>query len=194
MKPYRYILLGLGAVLMLGMLLLGAAGCGGPRSDYTPVTTAFSGANITYEYPKTYEMPPGGPGDNSITYLRYVDSANATSQYVADRMIFIETQPLDPDTGAAALMDQDIGTIMQNGLNFQLVKRTTTRVAGIGAELLAFTMDFPSSPLTDETATTWVAYFEHGDNIWEIGVMANASLGDAAETDFKHLVASFSFK
>jgi hypothetical protein len=175
---------------VLAAMPFAAAGCGS-GGDGNAVQTTLSGADIAYSYPKGYEMPPGGPGDSAITYLRYIGDIE---DYEADRMLFIETEPLPEDTSAADMLQQSISAILSISMNFQLIKRTTTKVAGYHAELLAFTSTFGNTPLTSTTTTTWVAYLEREGLVWEMGAMTNADLEGAAEADFKHLTDSFSFE
>ena len=191
MKRYLERLGCLAMVVILGGLVIAAAGCGRSGGDYSLVQTAFSGADIIYSYPDTYRMPPGGPGNSSLTYLRYLGKVEDLD---SDRMIFIETLPPAGAGDAAAQMDKDLNSILDSTLDFRLIKRTTTSVAGYDAELLAFSATFPDTPLTSRTTTTWVAYFFRDGLIWEMGVMTNADLEGAAEADFKALVASFAFE
>jgi hypothetical protein len=193
MKKYLNTWVGLAAGLALFGIVLAAAGCGGGASsgDYSLVTTAFSGANITFEYPNAYQMPPGGNGDTSITYLHYLGQVET---YNADAMFFIETDNVTAGQSAASMMDQSVTAIMKSSMGFQLIKRTTAKVAGYKAEMLAFTATFADTPLSSTTTTTWVAYFVRGDRVWEMGVMANSDLADTARSEYQHLVDTFSFK
>ena len=182
--------------LVIALALLGLpltlAGCGGGSGKYTAVTTAFSGATVTYEYPDGYQMPPGGPGDTSITYMHFLNGQ--VEQYNADVMFFIETANLTPGHTASDQMDSDISSIMQNTQGFRLIKRATTKVLGYDAQLLAFTATFVDTPLTSTTATTWVTYFARDGKVWELGAMANSDIGDTAQTVQQHLVDTFKFQ
>ncbi len=191
MKTYLKTVIGLAAGLALAALVFAVGGCGGASDNYTRVQTTLSGADITYEYPADYQMPPGGIGDNAITYLHYLGKVQV---YNADTMLFIETDNITPGQTAATMMEQSITSIRNTSVDFSLIKRTTTTVAGYDAELLAFTTTFTDTPLTSVTVTAWVAYFTRGDRVWEIGVMADADLGSHAETEYRHLVGSFTFK
>jgi hypothetical protein len=182
--------------LVITLALLGlpltVAGCGGGSGKYTAVTTTFSGASISYEYPDGYQMPPGGPGNTSITYMRFL--GGQVEQYNADVMIFIETANLTPGHTESDQMDSDVASIMQSTQNFRLIKRATTKVLGYNAQLLAFTATFVDTPLTSTTTTTWVTYVERDGKVWELGAMANSDIGDTAQTVHNHLVDTFKFQ
>ena len=183
---WYYLSLLLAAVVFAGIL----SGCG-PRSVGTTTTIALAGENVTFTYPESYTAPPDGPGDNAVTYRHFVGDP---ADFKADRMIFIETQPISLSDSAETLLDQDLGNILQSGPDFKLIKRTTRKIDGQTASLVAFTQTFPTVALTSQTTTTWVAYLVRGDTIWQLGVMANADLGDAAEQDFKTFTSSFKFE
>ncbi len=191
MKHRLAIVLALTAALALVGVALALAGCsGGSSSNYTQERTTLSGADIAYEYPTGYQMPSGGIGVNAVTYLHYLGKVE---MYNADVMLFIETDNITPYQTAADMLEQSITAIMKNTQGFQLIKRTTTKVAGYDAELFAFTATFSDTPLDSTTTTTWVAYFTRGDRVWELGVMADSDIGDVAKTEYQHLVDSFSF-
>ena len=179
------------AVVLVG-LLGGSVGCGARgETAVVSATVTLSDQNVTFSYPQEYTAPPNGPNNNAITYRHFVGDP---ADLQADRMIFLETQPLTEDVTPESLLDQDMGTIMQSGMDFRLVKRTTLKIDGRDAFLFAFTMTFPSGPLTSQETTTWVAYLAYGDSIWQLGVMTNADLVNAAEQDFKSFTGSFKFE
>ncbi len=193
MKSYQKTLAGIIAGLALLGIALAVSGCGGSTgssANYSVVSTSFSGANITYEYPKGYQMPPGGAGDTSITYMHYLGKVES---YNADAMFFIETSNLTTGHTASMLLDQDVTSIIQNTTEFHLIRRAPVKVDGASGEMLAFSASFQTTPLTSENNTTWVAYVARGDRVWQLGVMANTDLGATAENEYKHLISTFTF-
>jgi hypothetical protein len=183
---WKYLSLLLAVIVLAGIL----AGCGA-GSTGTTTTIALAGENVTFTYPEGFTAPPNGPAENAITFRHFVGDP---ADFMADRMIFIETQTISPSDSAESLLDEDLGNILQSGPDFSLIKRTTLKIDGQTASLLAFTQTLPTLALTSQTTTTWVAYLARGGTIWQMGVMTNADLGDIAEQDFRSFTSSFKFE
>jgi hypothetical protein len=82
------------------------------------------------------------------------------------------------------------------GDTIYILERKTVFVSGIQAEQVSFTGSsmFPIRSSTDQSKPleyTRTTYFDHGDLIWNIEAVYEASMDERLKSDYEHIIQTF---
>ena len=192
--------------LIISILIISAvflAGCVGNNespttsdSEYIKVTATKNGISFSFKYHITYGLlTPDAlqdTGDDPSVSLVYARPGNITDKY--DKQLYIRAcDPMESRPDAATWMERHINLLEENDAAFELIERSTVRIAGIDGEMAAYHSSILGNYLSSDYTVCWDAYIDYQGYIWKLSVLTIEYIGDQAESDFEHLIESFEF-
>lgn len=180
-------------------------------SEYKTFVFAKGIAHFEFEYPASYRESSGyavvEKGTYGVYFIRTKPRVPSGAFYPHFEVL-IESATLDsPD--ARALMERELSQLDESDL---LLERSTTRVAGIPAGLIAYVhqpyltgsasptppvsvkpssawgVALAAAPSGTETRVTRKVFFDHKGLIWTITIDTEEGEADQAKTDFDHIL------